>query len=109
MIRLKDLLNEASKSKTNAEELKRVEDLLSQAHKDNAHSVMSEYEYRISMLKLLTQLEKKYGKKLPVFEFKMTVLDYIKKYFPGFKGNFGPYNKKWSLLVTHIESALNKK
>lgn len=107
MIKLKDILNEAT-SKTNAEELKRVEDLLSQAHKDNVYSVMSSYEYRISMLKVLTQLEKKHGKKLPLFQFKYTVLDYLQKYFPGFKGKFGPYNQKWSLIVKHIETALEK-
>ena len=107
MIKLKELLNEAT-SKTNAEELERVEGLLSQAHKDKAYSVMSSYEYRIGMLKLLTQLEKKHSKKLPVFQFKHTLLDYLQKYFPGFKGKFGPYNQKWSLIVKHIETALEK-
>ena len=107
MIKLKQLLNEAT-SKTNSQELDRVEGLLSKAHKDNAYSVMSSYEYRISMLKLLTQLEKKNGNKLPVFDFKYTVLDYLQKYFPGFKGKFGPYNQKWSLVAKHIQSALEK-
>lgn len=105
----KDLwgLNEAyTPSTTNVEELARVKELLTQAHRDNAYSVMSSYEFKINALRLLVSLEKKYGKILPLLPFAMDFVDYLDKYFPGFKGKFGPYNQKWRSVADHIEKTM---
>ncbi len=107
----KDLwgMNESyTPSKTNAEELARVEALLSQAHVDKAYSVMSSYEFRIKMLRLLVGLEKKYGIALPFLKFGLMVGDYLAKYFPGFKGKFGPYAQNWKSVKDHIEQNIQQ-
>jgi hypothetical protein len=98
-------LDEAKRSVTNAEELQKTEDLLAKAHEDRNWSVMSAYEYRIKMLKILNALEKKYGKPLPVFT-TWSAIDYINDNFPGFKERFGPYKQNWRAVVDHIEKSL---
>lgn len=105
-----DSLDEAyTPSTTNVEELARVEELLAQANRDNAYSVMSSYEFRIKALRLLVALEKKYNTTLPLLKFGMMVNDYLTKYFPGFKGKFGPYNQNWRSIYNHIEQSLSQK
>jgi hypothetical protein len=105
-----ETINEAyTPSKTNTEELARVEELLAQANRDNAYSVMSSYEFRIKALRLLVALEKKYNTTLPLFKFGMMVSDYLSKYFPGFKGKFGPYNQNWKSVKDHIEQSISQK
>lgn len=96
-------------STTNAEELARVEALLAKAHEDKAYSVMSSYEFRIKALRLLVALEKKYNTTLPLFKFSMMVSDYLREYFPGFKGKFGPYNQNWKSVKDHIEQSISQK
>ena len=64
---------------TNAEELARVEELLAQANKDNAYSVMTAYENRIAILRFIVFLEKKLGKQLPVLNFGRNFGEYLKK------------------------------
>lgn len=78
--------NEAyTPTKTNVEELARVEGLLAKAHDENSFSVMSAYESRINQLRLLVAIEKKIGKPLPVLSFGEDFIDYVRKEF-GYKG-----------------------
>jgi hypothetical protein len=72
-------------SDSNAQELERVENLLSVAHQKNDYSVMSAYENRIKRLKLLVAIEKKIGKQLPRLEFHVDFANYLRKEL-GYKG-----------------------
>ncbi len=65
-------------SDSNAQELERVENLLSVAHQNNNYSVMTAYENRIKLLKFIVLLEKKLGKQLPTFQFGEQFWKYVK-------------------------------
>jgi hypothetical protein len=100
-------------SDSNAEELERVENLLSVAHQKNDYSVMTAYENRIKLLKFIVLLEKKLGKQLPTLQFGEYFSDYVKDNF-GYAGKIktNAYGAVVNLkdVATHVlgDKALNE-
>jgi hypothetical protein len=100
-------------SNSNAQELERVENLLSVAHQKNDYSVMTAYENRIKLLKFIVLLEKKLGKQLPTLQFGEYFSDYVKDNF-GYTGKIkrNAYGAVVNLkdVATHVlgDKALNE-